>query len=364
MADFFNTPPSAPTLQPYVQPSINSALTQYLGQSSQLPALQQFATAQNQGANQAFQSALFGTSPTLQQNFSQFGQNTQSLLNGQIPADVQAQIQNSSAFQALQGGFGGSNMAHSLTARDLGTTSLQLQQQGAQNLGQQTQIASALNPSNVMPSSMFYSPSTILSSDQQSALINNQIADQNQQIQYQNSLQRSPFDQLMTNNLATLLGVATNPLDAYAAMQGGGQQQVSNNGMLSSVPSSGGGGGGGAGIGALASACCFIFLEGQNGHLPDFARKARDTRGTNATVRGYRWMSRWLVPAMRISNRVKDFVNEQMVKPMLRCGEDYYTSNRSLAGKIAKIDVAFWFTVWTILGLTVGVQERGRDATS
>lgn len=253
MSDFFNKPASAPTLQQYTPTSVNTALQQYLGQSSQLPALQQFATQQNQGSNAAYQQALFGTSPTLQGNMAQFGQNTQSLLNGQIPADVAAQVQNSAAYSALQGGFGGSNMAHALTARDLGTTSLNLQQQGAQNLNQQTQLSQALNPSNVQASSMFYSPSTILSRDDQSNLINQQIGAQNQQINYQNSLQRSPFDQLMTNNMATLMGIATNPLDAYAAMQGGGQMQVSNQGMLSSQPS-GSGGGGGGGIGSLLGA--------------------------------------------------------------------------------------------------------------
>lgn len=361
MSDFFSTPASAPTLQPYTQPSLTGALTQYTGQQSQLPALQSFDTAQNTSANQAFQQMLFGTSPTLQGNMAQFGTNTQSLLNGQIPADVAAQTQNSAAYAALTGGFGGSNMAHALTARDLGQTSLSLQQQGASNLNQQTQLAAALNPSNVMPSSQFYTPQTILSSDQQAALINNQITDQNNQINYQNSLQRSPFEQLMTNNLASLMGIVTNPMDAYAAMQGGGQQQVSNQGVLTSSPTPSSGGGGGGGIGAMASMCCFIFMESLNGELPWYARKARDTRGTNATIRGYRWMSRWLVPAMRVSTRVKSFVNKQMVKPMLKCGEDYFTEKKSIAGKFCKIDVAFWFSVWTLLGLTVGRKERARD---
>lgn len=254
-------------------------------------------------------------------------------------------------------------MAHALTARDLGQTSLSLQQQGAQNLSQQTGLAQALNPSNVQASSMFYSPTTILSRDDQANLINQQIDSQNQQIQYQNSLQRSPFDQLMTNNLATMMGIATNPLDAYAAMSGGGQQMVSNQGMLTSQPSGGGGGGGGSGIEALASMCCFIFLESLNGELPWYARKARDTRGTNATVRGYRWMSRWLVPAMRTWKFVRHLVNFFMVNPMLMVGEDYYTEKKSLLGKSLKPVVAFWFSVWTLLGITVGLTERGRDAT-
>lgn len=391
--DFFNTPANAPNLQSYTPPTLASGLNQYLGQQSQLGAVQNFATAQNQGANTAYQQMLYGTSPTLQGNMTQFGNNTQSLLNGQIPADVAAQVQNSAAYSSLMGGFGGSNMAHALTARDLGQTSLSLQQQGAANLGQQSQMTAALNPSNIMPSQLFYSPSTILSREDQSALINNQVQDQNDQINYQNSLQRSPFDQLMTNNLATLAGIATNPLDAYAAMQGGGQQTVSNMGVLNSTGGGGGGGGmgsmgsffggggsggfsgttgspsqgssgGGGGIAGMASMCCFIFLESLNGQLPEFARKARDTRGTNATIRGYRWMSCWLVPAMRVSSRVTTAVNTFMVHPMLACGRDYFTEEKSVAGKCCKPFVAFWFSVWTLLGLTVGRKERGRDECS
>ena len=380
-SDFFNTPASAPTLANYVAPDFNTALSQYTNQQSQLPALQNFATAQNTGANQAYQQGLFNSMPGLQGNIQQFGTNTTSLLNGQIPQDVQTQVQNSSAYQALAGGFGGSGMAHALTARDLGQTSLSLQQQGASNLNQQFQMAGALNPSNVTPSSLFYSPQTILSSDQQADLINQQVNAQNQQIQYQNSLQRSPFDQLMTNNLATMMGIATNPLDAYAAMQGGGQQTVSNMGVLdqtgsttgaygapsgfTGTASSGGGSGGGGGAGGIMSAlgpmCCFIFLESLNGDLPWYVRKARDTRGTNATVRGYRWLSRWLVPAMRISPRITLLVNALMVWPMLKAGEDEFGIKKSVMGKMLKAVVYFWFTVWTLLGWSIGRAERGRD---
>jgi len=261
LSNFFNKPANAPTLAPYVPTSPTQALQEFLGQQSSLPALQNFATQSNQGSNQAWQQMLFGTSPTLQANYGQFGQNTQALLNGQIPADVQAQIQNSAAFQALQGGYGGSNMAHALTARDLGTTSLGLQQQGAQNLGQQQQLAQQLNPSNLQTSSLFYSPQTILSRDDQANLINNQIQDQNQQISYQNSLQSSPFSQLMTNNLATLLGVATNPVNAYNIYKGSSTgMSVSNNGQLSQNGSGGSGGSSsGGGFGGMLGLASSFF---------------------------------------------------------------------------------------------------------
>lgn len=55
---------------------------------------------------------------------------TLSLLRGEIPEDVQAAIKRSSAFKSLQGGYGGSGMSKALTIRDLGRTSLDLQQLG------------------------------------------------------------------------------------------------------------------------------------------------------------------------------------------------------------------------------------------
>lgn len=61
----------------------------------------------------------------------QGGMTTNSLLRGEIPQDVQDQVRRSSAFKALGGGYGGSGMSRALTARDLGRTSLDMTQLGA-----------------------------------------------------------------------------------------------------------------------------------------------------------------------------------------------------------------------------------------
>src|SRR5205814_874219 len=58
------------------------------------------------------------------------------LIHGEIPQDVQDQVQRSSAYQALRGGYMGSGMSNALTARDLGLTSLGLQERGATLAGQ------------------------------------------------------------------------------------------------------------------------------------------------------------------------------------------------------------------------------------
>lgn len=56
--------------------------------------------------------------------------NTQSMLRGEIPQDVQDSIKRSSAYRSLQGGFAGSGMSKALTVRDFGKTSLDLIEAG------------------------------------------------------------------------------------------------------------------------------------------------------------------------------------------------------------------------------------------
>lgn len=58
-------------------------------------------------------------------------ENAAAMMTGRISADMQANLSRSSAMRALQGGFGASSeMGRGLSARDLGLTSLDLQQTG------------------------------------------------------------------------------------------------------------------------------------------------------------------------------------------------------------------------------------------
>tara|TARA_R110000822_G_scaffold144715_3_gene283538 strand:- start:2166 stop:2921 length:756 start_codon:yes stop_codon:yes gene_type:complete len=70
--------------------------------------------------------------PGYQEGQAQRTQNAMSLLRGELPPDLAAQIQRNTASKALTGGYAGSQAARNLTARDLGRTSLDLQQAGAQ----------------------------------------------------------------------------------------------------------------------------------------------------------------------------------------------------------------------------------------
>ena len=81
------------------------------------------------------------------------------LMRGEVPKDVQEQLQRSAAVQSLQGGYGGSGMHRNLMARDLGLNSLQLMQQGAAGLQGQQQFTSAITPQAVQ-AQQFGGPTT------------------------------------------------------------------------------------------------------------------------------------------------------------------------------------------------------------
>lgn len=68
--------------------------------------------------------------PGYGERLKQGGKNTLSLLRGEIPEDVQREVQRSSAYRSIMGGFAGSGMGKALTARDLGRTSLDLMERG------------------------------------------------------------------------------------------------------------------------------------------------------------------------------------------------------------------------------------------
>ena len=107
--------------------------------------------------------------PGYDQLVSQAGQNIAASLRGEISPEVSAQVQRSTAGRALSGGFGaGSGFGRALTARDLGLTSMQIQNQGlaqAQNFIQQQRAFGMVQPFSV--SSMFITPAQRIGAIQQ-----------------------------------------------------------------------------------------------------------------------------------------------------------------------------------------------------
>lgn len=70
--------------------------------------------------------------PGYQEAQAKRSENALALLRGELPPDVLAQVQRQSAAKSLAGGYAGSQAAGNLTARDIGRTSLALQQAGGQ----------------------------------------------------------------------------------------------------------------------------------------------------------------------------------------------------------------------------------------
>jgi hypothetical protein len=140
-------------LGPYLSPGAWDINIPGMAQQSLQFGLQN-APAVNQANMQQLQALLGQALPGYQQAVGKSMANIQSQLSGQLPADVINQIQRSSAFGALRGGFAGTGAAQALTARDLGLTSLQLTQQGEQGLQGMLGASRYLMPQPVNPMSL------------------------------------------------------------------------------------------------------------------------------------------------------------------------------------------------------------------
>lgn len=104
-----------------------------IGESEQLaPRTRELEAQRNEYARAQLLESLGIQIPGYQEGQAQRTQNALALLRGELPPDVAAQVQRQAAGRALTGGYAGSQAARNLTARDLGRTSLALQQAGGQ----------------------------------------------------------------------------------------------------------------------------------------------------------------------------------------------------------------------------------------
>ena len=194
--------------------------------NSVLPQAQQDAVASNTFNNQAYQTQLSNTSPSLMSGIAQQGNVANNLLNGVIPQDVQDNVTRSSAYQALSGGFSGSGASNALTARDLGLTSLQLEQQGSTMLGQNAALTGTVNPFNQTGDSNIMNSSQYLARDDSNTAYANAVLNRNKQIQYQNSIYAT-----QANNINPLANAAVSGVGSLASMYFGGGGNALN-GMM------------------------------------------------------------------------------------------------------------------------------------
>jgi hypothetical protein len=115
------------------------------------------APAINQSNMQQLQGMMNQAMPGWQSMFNTMQGNTNQLLAGQVPTDVQQQIQRSAAFTSMMGGSAGAGTGTTgaITARDLGLTSLQMQQQGqTQGMNLMSFARNYLMPQPVNPTSL------------------------------------------------------------------------------------------------------------------------------------------------------------------------------------------------------------------
>ena len=101
-------------------------------------------------------------------------------------------------------------------------------------------------------------------------------------------------------------------------------------------------------MGAGVNLCCFIFLEAYNGALPDSVRAYRDMAAPESSARreGYIRMSKWLVPAMRVSGVARKLTNCLLVRPLTKYGEWFYGKNKT--GWVFYPVKQAWFAIWTL----------------
>jgi hypothetical protein len=119
----------------------------------------QLAQRTTQAEQTQLEAQLRRAIPGYDQLVQQASKNIGAALAGEISPEVSAQVQRSAAGRALMGGYAGTGAGRALTARDLGLTSMQLQNQGlaqAQNFIQQQRTFGMVQPFSV--SSMFITP--------------------------------------------------------------------------------------------------------------------------------------------------------------------------------------------------------------
>ena len=210
--------PKVPAFKPInFEAEQKQAIQQNIAALQPATELAQKTTAAEQSQ---LESQLRRAIPGYDQLVSQAGANIGAALRGEISPEVSAQVQRSTAGRALSGGFGaGSGFGRSLTARDLGITSMQLQNQGlaqAQNFIQQQRTFGMAQPFSI--SSMFITPSQRI----------NALSQQNQQ-QYNRDLQAAQVAAMPDPTMAAIGGA----LSSAGGFAGGAYTQ---RGLMQQMP--------------------------------------------------------------------------------------------------------------------------------
>lgn len=149
------------------------------GNAAILPGTEKLSTDANAAQIRTLESAIPGSTAIRDAGSA----NMLSMLQGNIPQDVQDSISRGSAFKGMSGGFGGSSANRNLTARDLGRTSLELSQ-GATNMlpSWMAGIVNSFTAPNYSPVSSFLSPQQRLEQERASQELDLQLQGYNTQL--------------------------------------------------------------------------------------------------------------------------------------------------------------------------------------
>jgi hypothetical protein len=129
-------------------------------------------------------------------------------------------------------------------------------------------------------------------------------------------------------------------------------------GMASTFMGGAGGGMSGAASLAKSGACCFIFLEGNNGVLEDSVRKFRDKcfPPDSRVAKGYKMMARWLVPQMKKKAWIKKAVKTLMLDPLTRVAR-WYEGSDKYGWLFIPVGV-FWCLIWGESARLKGIYDK------
>ena len=151
----------------YTPTDVSRGQVDFLGQAQNLPGVSKIVQQANAIDNAAYQKQASEFAPNLMGNIKQEGQNTSSLLAGNLTPGVQAALGKPGA-----------------TARDLGLTSDQLMRAGAAQLPGEVKTATGLNPFNITSTDTLLSPAALLQREDQKNMYNNQIQNQQDLLQF------------------------------------------------------------------------------------------------------------------------------------------------------------------------------------
>lgn len=166
---------------------VDQGQTQFLSQGAALPDVAALLAKANDQDNAAYQARILAENPSLAGSIAALSKKAADYSQGIIAPDVQRKLDRDSAYQALQGGFGGDS--NFKTANDtVNTDKYRLNEQAvlAPQLNQQAfQYSAALNPTNSDVAQTLLSPAALLQRQDQQDTYNNQIANQQAQLNAQ-----------------------------------------------------------------------------------------------------------------------------------------------------------------------------------